>query len=391
MKKKVSILVTCLLLVLSLTVTIVTGITYSKFKNYEVEFKLQEGTIVEKFSKYSPSLKGTIGDSNIYIIDSGVPGASILVIGGTHPNEPAGQIAATLFLENVKVTQGKVFVITECNKSAYGYSYPLEASPMYYNIQTQTGERLFKFGTRATNNTEQWPNPDVYVHAQSGQKLSASETRNLNRSYPGRIDGTYSERVAFAVAECIRQNDITLTVDLHEASPEYVTINAIIFHERASSIASRVQMAFEAIDLAISPEPSPANLHGLTHRELGDYTDTLAFIMETSNASQGKIRGAFTESIIVDGTTDKFYSRIQALDEERGTKILYADVTSIDERVARHVYGIQTIISSYNKDYSKDKLITRRDGTTFKEVGKLIIEGLPDYDEMIQNGIGKYL
>ena len=386
--KKLSLLITCLILALSIAVTVITGITYKKFKDYEVDFKLQEGTVVEKFSKYSPSLKGTIGDSNIYVMDSGVPGASILVIGGTHPNEPAGQIAATLFLENVKVTQGKVFVITECNKSAYGYSYPLEASPMYYNIQTATGERIFKFGTRATNNTEQWPNPDVYVHAQSGQKLSASETRNLNRSYPGRIDGTYSERVAFAVAECIRQNDITITVDLHEASPEYITINAIIYHERAKLVASRVSLAFEMDDLAISVEPSPVNLHGLTHRELGDYTDTLAFIMETSNASQGKIRGAFTESIITDGTTDKFYSRIQALDKERGTKILYADVTSIDERVARHIFGIISIIKGYNSDYKK---IVRRDGTSLEEVGKLEVENLPDYEDIIQYGVGKYL
>ena len=42
------------------------------------------------------------------------------------------------------------------------------------------------------------------MHASSGQKLSGSETRNLNRAYPGRPDGTFTEKVAYAITSLIR-------------------------------------------------------------------------------------------------------------------------------------------------------------------------------------------
>ena len=394
--RKLNIILTSCLLVVALAVTLITGITYKKFKNSDIYFDTSKCTSVQKFSDYSPSLKGTIGDSNIYVIDSGVEGPSIMIIGGTHPNEPAGQLAATLLLENLTVTKGKVFIITECNRSAYGYSYPLEASPMYYQIETQNGTRTFMFGTRATNTTEQWPNPDVYVHNPSGQKLSAGETRNLNRCYPGKIDGTYTERVAYAVTECIRQNQIQITIDLHEASPEYVTINAMIYHERAANLVARAQMYMDDDhDVKISVEPSSKNLHGLTHRELGDHTavyddegnmifpGTLALICETSNASQGKIRGAFTTDIIVDGTKDKYYSLINEKDQERdpSDKILYAAPVSIDERVARHVLSVMSIIQAYNKTYKEYN----------EALGKFGIDDVPDYEDILSKGLGYYL
>ena len=394
LSKQANIILTSCLIALALIAIVFSGITYKKFKNSDIYFDSSKCTEIQKFSDYSPTLKGTIGDANIYVIDSGVEGPSIMIIGGTHPNEPAGQLAATLILENLVVTKGKVFIITECNRSAFGYSYPLEASPMYYHIQTKNGIREFMFGTRATNATEQWPNPDVYVHNPSGQKLSAGETRNLNRCYPGKIDGTYTERVAYAVTECIRKNQISMTVDLHEASPEYITINAMIYHERASELVVRAKLYMDEMDVDISLEPSSKNLHGLTHRELGDNTavydengncifeGTLALICETSNASQGKIRGAFTEDIILDGKADKYYSLIDENDAKKDSgKILYASPTSIDERVARHILSVLSIIKAYNSSYKKYN----------EDLGKLSISGIPDYDDILENGIGYYL
>ena len=394
LSKQANIILTSCLIALALIAIVFSGITYKKFKNSDIYFDSSKCTEIQKFSDYSPTLKGTIGDANIYVIDSGVEGPSIMIIGGTHPNEPAGQLAATLILENLVVTKGKVFIITECNRSAFGYSYPLEASPMYYHIQTKNGIREFMFGTRATNATEQWPNPDVYVHNPSGQKLSAGETRNLNRCYPGKIDGTYTERVAYAVTECIRKNQISMTVDLHEASPEYITINAMIYHERASELVVRAKLYMDEMDVDISLEPSSKNLHGLTHRELGDNTavydengncifeGTLALICETSNASQGKIRGAFTEDIILDGKADKYYSLIDENDAKKDSgKILYASPTSIDERVARHILSVLSIIKDYNSYYNKYN----------EDLGKVSSSGIPDYDDILENGIGYYL
>lgn len=70
--------------------------------------------------------------------------------------------------------------------------------------------RTFQYGSRATNPIDQWPDPDIYTHKSSGQTLSGSETRNLNRCYPGVEDGTLSEQVAYAVTNMIKTLDIDM-------------------------------------------------------------------------------------------------------------------------------------------------------------------------------------
>ena len=397
--KKFNIILTSAILLVALGITIWSGIHFKSFINYETKFVFDEtlpGHSIEKFSKYSPKLEGTAGDSNIYIIDSGVEGPSILIMGGTHPNEPSGQIAATLLLENIEVTKGKVFIITETNKSAYTHSNPLEASSEYYTIKNQFGEdRVFKFGSRATNTNEQWPNPDIYVHATSGQKLSSTDTRNLNRAYPGSENGTYTERVAYAITECIKQNNITITIDLHEASPEYQTINAIITNSvymrnetttTAAFLATRAKNKMGANGVEIGVEISPPDLHGLTHRELGTYTNSLVFLCETSNASQGKIRGAFTSDLITSGD-DKFYNYLVSQDKENNTKVIYGEPCDISVRVARHIYAIMSIINEYNSVYNRLTELPEE----LRSLGTLDISGIPSYDEIVNNGVGNYL
>jgi len=42
-------------------------------------------------SEYLPALEGTYGDTTVYVMEGEKEGASMLVLGGTHPNEPTGQ------------------------------------------------------------------------------------------------------------------------------------------------------------------------------------------------------------------------------------------------------------------------------------------------------------
>ena len=46
------------------------------------------------------------------------------------------------------------------------------------------------------------------------------------------------------------------------------------------NLASNVVVDMQMEGVQISLEPSPTDLRGLTHRELGDHTDTLALLME---------------------------------------------------------------------------------------------------------------
>ena len=362
-----------IMIFLSLIITFIAGKEFLKTRELEPIVKGNGVTSMQKLSDYLPALKGTRGDSDIYILQGEEPGGSVLVLGGTHPNEPAAFLTTVLLVENLKVDKGTVYIIPRANGSAMSHNDPQEASPQRFTIKTPYGERWFRFGSRATNPLDQWPDPDVYIHAASGQKLSGNETRNLNRAYPGRADGTYTEKVAYAITELIKKNDINMEIDLHEASPEYPVINAIVAHERAMPISSQVVMNMEFEDIQIGLEPSPPSLHGLTHRELGDYTNTYAVLMETANASQGRLRGKTDENLVLTGK-DPTYVKAQ----EIGRLFVPYDENGhpIEERVGRHLTGVVQHINVMGEN-EPDK--------------EIIIEGLPSYQYLQKNAVGAYI
>ena len=362
-----------IMIFLSLVIAFIAGKEFLKTRELEPIVKSDGVTSMQKLSDYLPALKGTRGDSDIYILQGKEPGGSVLILGGTHPNEPAAFLTTVLLVENLKVDKGTVYIIPRANGSAMSHNDPQEASPQRFTIKTPYGERWFRFGSRATNPLDQWPDPDVYIHAASGQKLSGNETRNLNRAYPGRADGTYTEKIAYAITELIKKNDINMEIDLHEASPEYPVINAIVAHERAMPISSQVVMNMEFEDIQIGLEPSPPSLHGLTHRELGDYTNTYAVLMETANASQGRLRGKTDENLVLTGK-DPTYVKAQKI----GRLFVPYDENGhpIEERVGRHLTGVvQHIIVMGENEPDKE----------------IIIEGLPSYEDLQKNGVGTYL
>ena len=515
--KKINLIITAAILALALVVAIITGIQFSSFRNFETQFNLDRVDETFKFHEFSPKLKGTAGDSNIYAIygtentvavvhkaraaefateiatDAKIcyvagetaqleaakvtlgadrtyeaqetPGLaygalvggyadvaimrwqdvkelytaglkdvviadfevekvpSLLILGGTHPNEPSGQLAATIFLENAQVERGNLYVVTEMNKSAYSHSQPQEATAWYFDFELSDGSiRQFKYGSRATNTVDQWPTPDVYAHS-SGQKLSSTEVRNLNRAYPGNPNGTYTEQIAWTITNFVITKDITMVIDLHEASPEYGVNNALVHHQDAGDIWANVEL-LKCFDMfsaesktlkskvtgenpshsrypkgkpVIKPSPSAPGLHGLTHRELGDYTGAYVFLLETSNASQGKLHGAFVPELINhEGYTDKFYEYAwrQTL---TGNELLEAPAASISERVARHVDAISGLIEGYNFIGA-----TRYSFTYFypdylgavpqsQQIGSLVINNIPSYADIFVEGVATHL
>lgn len=329
-------------------------------------------TQVTPLSHWFPALRGSHADTDVYVLDSGKPGGTGLVLGGTHPNEPAGFMAAILLVENARPTAGRLLVIPHANLSAVTHSDPTEGAPRAFTVQGASGLRTFRFGSRATNPIDQWPDPDIYIHAASGQRLSGAETRNLNRAYPGRPDGTFTERLAYGITSLIRAEKVDVTVDLHEASPEYPVICAIVAHERAMPVASEAVLNLEFDGVKMGLEPSPANLHGLSHRELGDATGTLALLMENSNPSQGRLRGRTDAQLVVTGR-DRMYVHAAKL----GRLFVPFDEQGwpLQLRVARHVAGLQAIFAAYAKQSPQRPV----------ELGNL-----PAYDDMAKNGLGAY-
>lgn len=185
-----------------------------------------------RLSEYFSGIEDTWADTDVYFLEGELEGGTALVLGGTHPNEPASSLTAITMVENAVVTRGRLIVIPRAVHSGFTGTEPQEGYPQFYHLPTPTGTRDFRYGGRGTNPIHQWPDPVIYVNG-SGQQLAGPEVRNLNRSYPGDPHGYLTERLAFAIVEMIRQEEIDLSIDLHEASPEYPVINAMVAHENA--------------------------------------------------------------------------------------------------------------------------------------------------------------
>lgn len=358
---------------LLLLVALVTygGITFRA--QFEVE-PIVSGPGVTKIgllSDYHPPLKGTISDTEVYYLQGEAPGDTVFVLGGNHPNEPASLLTAVLLIENLTVSAGQVIIVPRGNASAFTHTGPQEAHPSTFTIPTPFGERWFRFGDRLTNPIHQWPDPDIYVHS-SGETLAGIEGRNLNRSFPGKPDGTITQQVAYAITQLLIEEDVAVAIDIHEASPEYPVVNALVAHERGMDVAAMAILDLQMEGLRISLEPSPQNLRGLTHREWGDSTNTLAFLLETANPSMGRIRGRTDEALVVTGQDPVYHraSNIGAL----AVPVPEAGI-HINERVARHILTIEAIINSYN----------------FMAISPIIINNVPPYHDLITKGVGEFL
>ncbi|MBM7870680.1 hypothetical protein JOC70_002174 [Clostridium pascui] len=366
-------LTAAIFLCLALACDTVAGKSFLSMRTPEPIVKGPGITEVKMLSEYFPKLKGTNGDTEIYVIKGKNPGGSMLVLGGTHGNEPSGLLSAVTLIENAELNKGTLYVIPRANNSGLTHNDPQEGSPQRFTIKTPNGERWFRYGSRATNPLDQWPDPDVYIHASSGQQLSGSETRNLNRGYPGRQDGTLTEQVCYGITQLIKTEKVDVSIDLHEASPEYPVINAMVSHEKAMGVASVATINLQLQGIQMALEPSPTNLHGLTHRELGDYTDTLALLMETSNGAQGRLRGKTDENLVVTGK-DKMYIKAAKL----GRLYVPYDENGhpLEERVGRHLTGIMEISKAFSKEKT-DKAIE--------------IINVPTYSDLTSKGLGNYL
>lgn len=374
MDKKLNLIKSIALCVIAFCMA-VAGYLFWEHRNYKEPVVVSEYiTEVKKLSDYSDVVKGTVNDSNVYIFDSGVEGGTFLIWGSTHPEEPAGVMAASLMVENLKVTQGKVIIIDRENNSASTNTRVGEAYPRFFTYETEWGTKIWRFGDRHANQLDSWPDPEVYIHYPSGQTLANVDIRNTNRNWPGKANGLLTERTNYAVMELIRQEGVDMTLDFHEAELEYTVENTIVVHEKGQAVAAMVSMDLTAntFDVPVGMEFSPTALHGLSHREVGDYSDAASYLVEVAEPMLDRIRGITDEELLMSGK-----DRFVMMAGDRG--LLYAPIDEngwpIEKRVARHV-AVATKIIEVNNTVNPDQVIT--------------IEGIPTYEEIMANGLAPY-
>jgi len=331
-------------------------------------------TRVAHLSQYCESLRGTANDINLYVLEGKAPGGTILVFGGTHPEEPAGRLAAWMLVEQATLERGRLIVALSANRSASTVTRPGAAYPPDFTIPTAWGGQRFRMGDRWTNPLDQWPDPEVYIHYPSGQYLAYVDIRNLNRSFPGRANGTLTERTTFGFMELITREKVDVAIDLHEAELQYPVISTIVTHQKGQDMATMVSMTLTDNEgFKIGTEFSPKTLRGLSHREIGDHSQAVSLLFEAPEPFLDATRGKTNAEVLLSGR-DEFVMRagkhgllFETMDEKGWP---------IAKRVGRHTSSVAQTLETWTEDHPDRAVVAR---------------GIPRYADLIAHGVGFYL
>ena len=362
------------LILIAAILTTLGAIPLYRHRHYQVPVVAGPGvTRVEKLSRFAPGLKGTMADSDIFVLEGARPGGKALLLANTHANEPAGLLTAILVIENAVLEQGTLYVIPEFNASAGRNSKPGDGYPLYFDIPTDWGPKRFRMGNRDASPLEQWPDPDVYIHYPDKQLLSFLDVRNTNRTWPGRADGPLMEKVTFAAMELLRSEKVDVAIDMHGAETMFPVTNCIVAPLKSSKIATLVSMtvkAKEGFDNHV--EPSPANFHGLSHREIGDFSDTLPFLLEAPIPFLDQPTGPKTVALLLDGK-DPF---LLSLSGEKSSS------SPMTKAAGPWTSASGSTARSASKSSASSPRRTRRRA--------IVLSGVPRYAELVKNGVGRY-
>lgn len=362
-----------ILMVVTLVVTVAAGWIFLSMHQAE-PIMAGPGVRQQKMlGDYVPSIAGTPADTPVYILEGAEPGGTVLLLGGTHPQEISGVMAAVMMVENAMPQRGRLIILPQANRSGFTHTDPLEGFPHRFEIDTPKGPRWFRVGMRLSNPVHQWPDPDLHLHPQSGERMVGWEARNLNRNFPGVTGGRYTARVNAAIVELARQEGVDLVLDMHEAYPEYPIINMLVAHERAFEIATLAMIGLQTRGIPMDLMASPPALRGLSHREFGDHTEAFAILSETANPAMGRFRGRTDEALVIEGK-DANYVRAAGL----GRLFVPFDEAGhpLRERTARQIATIEELLLSYN-EANAERAVE--------------VTGVPPYEDVLAKGIGHYL
>ena len=350
------------------------GLRLYRHRHFEVPVVAGPGfTRSARLSDFGPGLKGTVADAPVYFLEGKEPGGKAILLSNTHANEPEGLLAALLILENAFVEKGTLIVVPQFNRSAGRNTRPGDGYPLYFEVPTDWGKKKFRMGNRDASPLDQWPDPDVYIHYPDRQLLSYIDARNVNRTWPGRPNGPLMEKVTFAAMEIMRGQKIDVAIDIHGAETMFPVTNCIVAPDKSNRIATMASLtvkAKEGFDSHV--EPSPTGFRGLSHREIGDYSDTLPFLLEAPIPFLDQPTGPKTEKLLLDGK-DPF---LLSLAQKKKLFVPYDESGwPLEKRVGQHCSVILEILRQYSKK-NPDRSILVRD--------------IPRYAEIVQNGVGHY-
>jgi hypothetical protein len=318
-------------------------------------------------------LKGTMADTYVFFLEGKEPGGKVLMIGNTHSNEPAGLLTTLIFIENAVVEKGTLIIIPEFNNSGSRVTHFGDGYPLFFKIPTEWGGKKFRFGDRNAAPLDSWPDPDVYVHYPDRQLLSYLDVRNVNRTWPGRPNGPLMERVSFAAMELLRKEHVDIAIDIHGAETMFPVTNCIVAPEKSMDIATMVSMTVTAMEgFENHVEPSPKGFRGLSHREIGDYSNTMPFLLEAPLPFLDQPTGPKTVDLLLNGK-DPF---LLSLAKQKKLFVPYdSSGWPIAKRVGQHCSVALEIMNQFSM-MTPDK--------------EILVSNAPRYAEVVEKGVGSF-
>jgi predicted deacylase len=367
-------LVKTIMVLIVAAIAAISGIQLYRHRHHKMPIVAGPGvTKVAKLSDYCETLEGTAADTNVFFLEGREPGGKALLMANTHPNEPAAILTALIFIENAVVEKGTLIIIPQFNFSASRNTRPGDGYPLYFEIPTDWGSVKFRMGNRDASPLDQWPDPDVYIHYPDRQLLSFIDVRNTNRTWPGRPDGPLMERVTYAAMQIMREEKTDIAIDIHGAETMFPVTNCIVAPEKSMRIATMASLTVKAREgFENHVEPSPSGFRGLSHREIGDYSDTLPFLLEAPIPFLDQPTGPKTVKLLMDGK-DPFLLSLS----KKGKLFVPYDEEGwlMEKRVGQHCSVVLEIMSQYARK-SPEREIR--------------VTGIPRYADVVENGIGSY-
>ena len=308
-------------------------------------------TSVKRLSDYLPSLAKTPGDTAVYVMDGDQKGGTVFAAAGTHGNEIAGIMAATVLVERARVNRGRLIVVPHANNSAVSYIDPQRPGPSSIILETPGGKREFKCGSRLTRPEHQGQgDPPKYRHPDSSEELAGSEARNLDRAYPGKADGNLTERIAFAIVQLLKKESVNIAFDLHESGPDSRLAWMVVANPKNVDVAAVAILSLDEAGIPMKLEPSSESFRGLSHREWGDATKAQAYLFETPNPGMG--------------------------DRSQGVDLVNDARFPLARRVGVHLSTLLAILEAYNESAA---------------ASSVRLSDIPGLPQVLEGGVGRFL
>jgi len=363
-----------ILIVVVIVLLIMSGIQFYRHRHFTMPLVAGPGvTEIVRLSEYSPGLEGTIADTDVFFLEGKEKGGIAFIMANTHSNEPAALLTALIFLENAVLDQGTLIIVPQFNHSGSRNTKPGDGYPLFFEIPTGWGSKKFRMGNRNAAPLDQWPDPDVYIHYPDRQLLSYLDVRNTNRTWPGRSNGPLMEKVTYGAMQIMREEKVDVALDIHGAETMFPVTNCIVAPEKSMRIATMTSLtvkAREGFDNHV--EPSPSGFRGLSHREIGDFSEAMPFLLEAPIPFLDQPTGPKTVDLLLDGM-DPFLLSLA----KKGKLFVPYDETGwpMDKRVGQHCSVVLEILRQFSRKFPEKAIKIRE---------------VPRYDGVVKNGVGHY-